>query len=85
MDWPNSGKPPLHPPNEPPSNATGYATWIASCVSSAVPSADQVATSRDNRPTTLQALELSNGDIMHKAVQKRRREVGLQQKDSPTN
>jgi hypothetical protein len=28
-----------------------------------------VATSRDNRPTTLQALELSNGDIMHKVVQ----------------
>jgi len=33
------------------------------------PKRDQVATSRDNRPTTLQALELSNGDIMHKAVQ----------------
>ena len=34
------------------------------------PKRDQVATSRDPRPTTLQALELSNGDIMHKAVQK---------------
>ncbi len=33
------------------------------------PKRDQVATSRDDRPTTLQALELSNGDIMHKAVQ----------------
>ena len=33
------------------------------------PKRDQVATSRDNRPTTLQALELSNGDIMHKVVQ----------------
>ena len=33
------------------------------------PKRDQVATSRDNRPTTLQALELSNGDIMHKMVQ----------------
>ena len=32
------------------------------------PKRDQVATSRDNRPTTLQALELSNGAIMHKAV-----------------
>ena len=34
------------------------------------PKRDQVATSRDPQPTTLQALELSNGEIMHKAVQK---------------
>jgi hypothetical protein len=34
------------------------------------PKRDQVATSRDPQPTTMQALELSNGDIMHKAVQK---------------
>ena len=33
------------------------------------PKRDQVITSRDNRPTTLQALVLSNGDIMHKTVQ----------------
>ena len=33
------------------------------------PKRDQVITSRDDRPTTLQALELSNGDIMHKTVQ----------------
>jgi hypothetical protein len=33
------------------------------------PKRDQVITTRDDRPTTLQALELSNGDILNKVVQ----------------
>jgi hypothetical protein len=48
------------------------------------PKRDQVITTRDDRPTTLQALELSNGDILHKVVQDAGNRWATKSKDETT-
>jgi len=48
------------------------------------PKRDQVITTRDDRPTTLQALELSNGDILHKVVQDAGNRWATKRKDETT-